>query len=53
MSRRQLSLGIESPATWLGIVTTITAVAAGTLIVYPLKSVAPVATSSRSSVPCG
>jgi two-component system sensor histidine kinase KdpD len=42
MRRRQLSLGIEPPATWLGIVATIAAVAAGTLIVYPLKSVAPV-----------
>lgn len=42
MRRRQLSLGIEPPATWLGIVTTIVAVAAGTLIVYPLKEVAPV-----------
>jgi two-component system, OmpR family, sensor histidine kinase KdpD len=42
MRRRQLSLGIEPPATWLGIVATIAAVAVGTLIVYPLKSVAPV-----------
>jgi len=42
MRRRQLSFGIEPPALWLGIVATIAAVAAGTLIVYPLKSVAPV-----------
>jgi two-component system sensor histidine kinase KdpD len=42
MRRRQLSLGIEPPATWLGIVATIAAVGVGTLIVYPLKSVAPV-----------
>lgn len=42
MRRRQLSLGIEPPAIWLGIVATIAAVAVGTLIVYPLKSVAPV-----------
>ncbi|HEX5711946.1 MAG TPA: ATP-binding protein [Solirubrobacterales bacterium] len=42
MRRRQLSLGIEPPALWLGIVATIAAVAAGTLVVYPLKEVAPV-----------
>lgn len=42
MRRRQLNLGIEPPAAWLGIATTIAAVAAGTLFVYPLKSVAPV-----------
>lgn len=42
MRRRQLSLGIDPPATWLGIVATIALVAVGTLIVYPLKSVAPV-----------
>ncbi len=42
MGRRQLSLGIEPPAAWLGVLATIAAVAAGTLIVYPLKSVAPV-----------
>lgn len=41
MRRRQLSLGIEPPALWLGIVATIAAVVAGTLAVYPLKSVAP------------
>lgn len=42
MRLRHLSLGIEPPAAWLGVVATIAAVAAGTLIVYPLKSVAPV-----------
>jgi two-component system sensor histidine kinase KdpD len=42
MPKRQLSLGIEPPAAWLGIVATIAAIVAGTLIVYPLKSVAPV-----------
>lgn len=44
MHRRQfpISLGIEPPAAWLGIVATLTAVAVGTLLVYPLKSVAPV-----------
>jgi K+-sensing histidine kinase KdpD len=40
--RLRLRLGGESPPTWLGLATTIAAVAAGTLIVYPLKSVAPV-----------
>lgn len=44
MPRRQLpiELGNEPPATWLGTVATIAAVAIGTLLVYPLKSVAPV-----------
>ncbi len=42
MRRRQLSLGIEPPVAWLGIVASIAAVVAGTLLVYPLKSVAPV-----------
>jgi len=43
MHRRQLiGLGSEPPATWLGIVATFAAVAVGTLLVYPLKSVAPV-----------
>lgn len=42
MRRHQLSLGIEPPPLWLGIVATIAAVVAGTLIVYPLKSAAPV-----------
>jgi K+-sensing histidine kinase KdpD len=35
-------LGTEPPAAWLGIVATLAAVAVGTLLVYPLKSVAPV-----------
>jgi K+-sensing histidine kinase KdpD len=44
MRERQLSLGLggEPPSTWLGIVATLAAVAMGTLLVYPLKSVAPV-----------
>lgn len=45
MQRRpvsNMSLGIEPPSAWLGVLTTIVAVAAGTLLVYPLKSVAPV-----------
>ncbi len=44
MPRRQLpiELGNEPPAAWLGTVATIAAVAIGTLLVYPLKSVAPV-----------
>jgi two-component system, OmpR family, sensor histidine kinase KdpD len=42
MRRRQLSLGIEPPAALLGIVASIAAVVTGTLLVYPLKSVAPV-----------
>jgi K+-sensing histidine kinase KdpD len=44
MPRRQLSIGLgnEPPAAWLGVVATIAAVAIGTLLVYPLKSVAPV-----------
>lgn len=41
---RQLSirLGSERPGPWLGVVATAGAVAIGTLLVYPLKSVAPV-----------
>ncbi len=39
---RQLSLGTEPPAAWLGIAATVAAVVAGTLLVYPLKSAAPV-----------
>jgi two-component system sensor histidine kinase KdpD len=44
MSRRRFPLGLsgEPPATWLGLLATFAAVAAGTLLVYPLKSVAPV-----------
>ena len=29
--------GIEPPATWLGLVATLVALALGTLLVYPLK----------------
>ena len=32
----------EPPPAWLGLLATLGAVLAGTLIVYPLKSVAPV-----------
>ena len=44
MTRRHVPIGLgsEAPATWLGFVATLAAVAAGTLLVYPLKSVAPV-----------
>ena len=44
MHRRRLPIGLgsEPPATRLGIVATLGAVAAGTALVYPLKSVAPV-----------
>lgn len=45
MSRSRIptvSLGVEPPPTWLGVVVTLAAVAVGTLLVYPLKSVAPV-----------
>jgi len=44
MYGRHLSEGLrgEPPATWLGIVAAFAAVAGGTLLVYPLKSVAPV-----------
>ncbi len=37
-----LGLGVEPPPTWLGLLTTLLAVAAATLLVYPLKSIAPV-----------
>ncbi|MET0306522.1 MAG: ATP-binding protein [Solirubrobacterales bacterium] len=40
--RPSIGLGAEPPPTWLGIVATLAAVAVGTLVVYPLKSVAPV-----------
>lgn len=43
MRRRHLSLGIEAPAAWLGFAATLAAVVVGTLLVYPLKEVAPVA----------
>lgn len=44
MRRWQIPNGLsgEPPPAWLGIVATFAAVAAGTLLVYPLKSVAPV-----------
>jgi two-component system sensor histidine kinase KdpD len=37
-----LRLSSKPPPTWLGLLATLAAVVAGTLIVYPLKSVAPV-----------
>lgn len=37
-----VGLGTESPPTWVGLLATLVAVALGTLLVYPLKSVAPV-----------
>jgi K+-sensing histidine kinase KdpD len=44
MRRRRLpaGLGSEPPAAWLGVAATLAAVAAGTALIYPLKSVAPV-----------
>ncbi len=44
MPRRRFPLGLsgEPPATWHGLLATVAAVALGTLLVYPLKSVAPV-----------
>jgi K+-sensing histidine kinase KdpD len=44
MPRRRFPLGLsgEPPPAWQGLLATLTAIAAGTLIVYPLKSVAPV-----------
>jgi K+-sensing histidine kinase KdpD len=44
MSRHEwsLRLGGEPPPAWLGLLATLAAVVAGTLIVYPLKSAAPV-----------
>jgi two-component system sensor histidine kinase KdpD len=44
MRRRRFPLGLsgEPPPTWLGLIATVAAVAVGTLIVYPLKSIAPV-----------
>jgi len=44
VSRRRFSprLSGEPPPGWLGLLATLAAVAAGTLLVYPLKSVAPV-----------
>ncbi len=40
--RIPLRLGGEPPPPWLGLLATLLAVAVGTLIVYPLKSAAPV-----------
>ncbi len=40
--RIPIRLGIEPPSTWLGVAATLVAVAVGTLLVYPLKEVAPV-----------
>ncbi len=37
-----MSLGIKPPSAWLGVLATLASVAIGTLVVYPLKSVAPV-----------
>ncbi len=44
MSGRGFPLGLSSdpPPTWLGLLTALAAVTAGTLFVYPLKSAAPV-----------
>jgi Osmosensitive K+ channel histidine kinase len=43
MSRRAISLGLsgEPPSAWLGLAATLAVVAAATLLVYPLKEVAP------------
>jgi len=42
-SRRiSLGLGVEPPPMWLGLLATLLAVAVATLLVYPLKSIAPV-----------
>jgi K+-sensing histidine kinase KdpD len=43
MERRRIPIELvgEPPSAWLGLVAALTAVAAGTLLVYPLKSVAP------------
>jgi two-component system sensor histidine kinase KdpD len=40
--RISLGLGVEPPPTWLGLLATLLAVTAATLLVYPLKSIAPV-----------
>jgi K+-sensing histidine kinase KdpD len=44
MHRGQFAIGLGSapPAAWLGLVATFVVIAVGTLLVYPLKSVAPV-----------
>jgi K+-sensing histidine kinase KdpD len=43
MQRRRIPFGLvgEPPSIWLGLTATLAAVAAGTLLVYPLKSIAP------------
>jgi len=43
MQRRRIAFGLagETPPTWLGLLATVLVVAAGTGLVYPLKSVAP------------
>ncbi|MDX6609108.1 MAG: two-component system, OmpR family, sensor histidine kinase KdpD [Solirubrobacterales bacterium] len=41
--RIPLGLGVEPPPAWLGVLATLAAVAAATLLIYPLKSIAPVA----------
>jgi K+-sensing histidine kinase KdpD len=40
--RISLGLGTEPPAAWRGVVAIVVAVLLGTLLVYPLKSIAPV-----------
>lgn len=44
MRQRQIPIGLggEPPPAWLGVVATLVAVVAGSLVVYPLKSAAPV-----------
>ncbi len=44
MPRRRFpfALGTKPPSIWLGLAATLAAVAAGTLVVYPLKAAAPV-----------
>jgi len=44
MSGRRFALGLsrEPPPAWLGLLTMLAAITAGTLLVYPLKSAAPV-----------
>jgi two-component system sensor histidine kinase KdpD len=43
VSRRLFSVGLgaEAPSPWWGVLATVAAVAAATLLVYPLKSIAP------------
>ncbi|MGB7684952.1 MAG: ATP-binding protein [Solirubrobacterales bacterium] len=44
MRERRIPIGLsgEAPPAWLGVLATFAVIAAGTLLVYPLKSVAPV-----------